>query len=114
MLPVSRQQVPCQPSPAQGWQGDVAGIGVPRRKRTPSRSLVRMEQGKRNRPSPISWPLTREGAIHLARHGNAIGVCGSCLDARGIAAEVLIEEKHYRSMEAHTDWRQWADEVLVF
>jgi uncharacterized protein involved in oxidation of intracellular sulfur len=38
-----------------------------------------------------------------------IGVCGSCMDARGIKAESLIESAHRSSMEELTTWAQEAD-----
>jgi uncharacterized protein involved in oxidation of intracellular sulfur len=50
----------------------------------------------------------------VAKHHGAIGVCGSCMDARGIAAEDLIEGSHRSSMDELTQWTHWADKVLVF
>lgn len=43
-----------------------------------------------------------------------IGVCGSCLDARGIRPESLIEGAKPSSMDELTAWTQEADKVLVF
>lgn len=43
-----------------------------------------------------------------------IGVCGSCMDARGIKAESLIEGAHRSSMEELTVWTQEADKAPVF
>jgi uncharacterized protein involved in oxidation of intracellular sulfur len=43
-----------------------------------------------------------------------IGVCGSCMDARGIKSEELVEGAKRSSLEELTDWTQWADKVLVF
>lgn len=50
----------------------------------------------------------------LAMKGAKIGVCGSCIDARGIKPESLFEGAHRSSMEELTAWTQEADEVLVF
>jgi uncharacterized protein involved in oxidation of intracellular sulfur len=44
----------------------------------------------------------------------AIGVCGSCMDARGIQEAELLEGARRSSMEELADWTQWADRVLVF
>ena len=44
----------------------------------------------------------------------AVGVCGSCMDARGIKDAELLEGTRRSSMEALADWTQWADKVLVF
>ncbi len=41
-------------------------------------------------------------AVHRA--GGAIGVCGSCMDARGISDENLISGAHRSSMEELAQW----------
>lgn len=43
-----------------------------------------------------------------------VAVCGSCMDARGIAATELQDGAHRSSMEELTDWTLWADKVIVF
>lgn len=50
----------------------------------------------------------------IVRHAGVIGVCGSCMDARGIAAEDLVEGAHRSSMDELAQWTGWADKVLVF
>lgn len=50
----------------------------------------------------------------LLRAGASIGVCGSCMDARGVAADDLIAGSHRSSMDELTDWTLSADKVLVF
>lgn len=50
----------------------------------------------------------------LVAKGTQIGVCGSCMDARGIKAEALIEGAHRSSMEELTAWTQEASKALVF
>lgn len=50
----------------------------------------------------------------VTRKGGAVGVCGSCMDARGIPADGLSEGCHRSSMDELTDWTLWADRVLVF
>ena len=52
------------------------------------------------------------GAVH--HHGGTIGVCGTCMDARGIATDRLIEGAHRGSLDELAEWTQWADKVLVF
>lgn len=46
--------------------------------------------------------------------GGAIGVCGSCMDARGMSEEELAEGCHRSTMEELTDWTLWAGRTLVF
>jgi len=50
----------------------------------------------------------------VARRGGEIGVCGTCMDARGISDVELAEGCHRSSLDELTDWTQAADQVLVF
>ena len=49
-----------------------------------------------------------------ARHGTEIGVCGTCIDARGITEAELTEGSHRSTLDQLADWTQWADKTLVF
>jgi uncharacterized protein involved in oxidation of intracellular sulfur len=48
------------------------------------------------------------------RNKAPIGVCGTCMDARGIAETELLEGSHKSTMAELTAWTQWADKVIVF
>jgi len=50
----------------------------------------------------------------VQRHGGTIGVCGSCLDARGIGDQELIEGIRRSSMEELTAWTLEADKTISF
>ena len=50
----------------------------------------------------------------VVRNGAEIGVCGTCMDARGIADTELMEGAHRSTMAELTAWTQWADKVIVF
>ena len=50
----------------------------------------------------------------VAKHGGDIGVCGTCIDARGITETELVEGTHRSTLEQVTDWTQWADKTAVF
>ena len=50
----------------------------------------------------------------VARAGGGIGVCGTCIDARGIHENDLVEGAHRSTMDELTAWTQWADKVIVF
>jgi uncharacterized protein involved in oxidation of intracellular sulfur len=43
-----------------------------------------------------------------------VGLCGSCMDARGMAATEIVAGAHRSSMEEFAQWTQWADKVIVF
>jgi uncharacterized protein involved in oxidation of intracellular sulfur len=50
----------------------------------------------------------------LAVKRSPIGVCGSCMDARGLKPEDLVEGAKRSCLEELTDWTQWAEKVVVF
>ena len=50
----------------------------------------------------------------LRLKGGEMGVCGTCMDARGLVDGELAEGAHRSTLEQLTDWTLWADKVLVF
>ena len=49
----------------------------------------------------------------VVSHAGVIGVCGTCMDARGISIEDLIPGAHRSTLDELTQWTVWADKVLV-
>jgi len=50
----------------------------------------------------------------LARKDAEIGSCGTCLDARGINDDQLVEGTHRSTMEQLADWTLDADRIVTF
>lgn len=50
----------------------------------------------------------------VGRRGGEIGVCGTCMEARGIADVDLVEGARRGTLDQVTEWTAWADKVLVF
>jgi uncharacterized protein involved in oxidation of intracellular sulfur len=50
----------------------------------------------------------------VARRGGEVGVCGTCMDARGIGDSELVQGAHRGTLDELTEWSAWADKVLVF
>lgn len=50
----------------------------------------------------------------VIRRGGEIGVCGTCLDARGVGDIELAEGCRRSSLDQLTDWTRSAERVLVF
>jgi len=50
--------------------------------------------------------------LHLK--GGVTGVCGTCMDARGLTDAELAEGARRGTLEELTDWTLWAERVLVF
>jgi uncharacterized protein involved in oxidation of intracellular sulfur len=69
----------------------------------------------------VKEQVTPSGYYNLERmlkvvtsKGAKIGICGSCMDARGIEPEALVEGAHRSSMDELTGWTQVADRILAF
>ena len=63
---------------------------------------------------PQGWYNLNRMLMVVTQHRGAIGVCGSCMDARGIKEGELMDGARRSSLEELTDWTLWADRVLVF
>ena len=50
----------------------------------------------------------------VARHGGETGVCGSCMDARGISEAELSEGTRRSTLDELTQWTLWADKTVAF
>lgn len=50
----------------------------------------------------------------LKSKGSQIGVCGTCMDGRGIKPEMLAEGAHRSTMDELAAWTAAADQVVVF
>jgi uncharacterized protein involved in oxidation of intracellular sulfur len=51
---------------------------------------------------------------NVARHGGEIGVCGTCMDARGLVEGDLAAGAQRGTLAQLGEWTAWADKVLVF
>ncbi|MBI5548989.1 MAG: DsrE family protein [Deltaproteobacteria bacterium] len=50
----------------------------------------------------------------VMRRGGKVGVCGSCMEARGIAEAELVEGTHKSTLDEWTSWVAEADKALTF
>lgn len=50
----------------------------------------------------------------VVRNSGQVGVCGTCMDARGITESELLEGTHKSALAELTMWTQWADKLIVF
>jgi uncharacterized protein involved in oxidation of intracellular sulfur len=50
----------------------------------------------------------------VVRRGGQVGVCGSCMEARGMTEAELIEGMRKSSLDEWTTWTLEADKVLIF
>lgn len=68
----------------------------------------------RGQKVPAGYYNTQDMLTAIVRRDRPIGVCASCMDARGIAEGELVEGTHRGSMEELTSWTVEADKVLTF
>ena len=67
---------------------------------------------KKDQKVPQGYYNTEVMLRNVGRHGGEIGVCATCMDARGIADAELTDTTHRSSLEELTNWVQWADRTL--
>jgi uncharacterized protein involved in oxidation of intracellular sulfur len=68
----------------------------------------------------VRGQVTPEGYYNIERmlkilvsKGGKIGVCGTCMDGRGIQKEALVDGAHRSSMDELSTWTLEANQVLV-
>ena len=59
------------------------------------------------------YNLERMLAAVLRRRAE-VGLCGTCMDARGIREEQLLHGARRSTLDELTDWTLWADKVITF
>lgn len=69
----------------------------------------------------LAGQKTPDGYYNLERmlkgssaKGVWVGCCGTCMDARGITAEMLAGNARRSTLAELTEWTLWADKVLTF
>src|SRR5574341_567474 len=63
---------------------------------------------------PRGWYNISHMLTVVMQHRGNVAVCGSCMDARGLADGDLVTGARRSSMEELTDWTLWADQVITF
>ena len=69
---------------------------------------------KKDQKVPPGYYIAELMIRSVGRRGGEIGVCATCMDARGITDAELTETTHRSTLEQLTDWVQWAERTLVF
>jgi len=62
----------------------------------------------------LNTPAAKSNVQDFLVQGGKIGVCGTCMHARGLEPEALAQGAHRSSMEELTCWTKEADKVIVF
>jgi len=69
---------------------------------------------KRGQKVPSGYYNIEVMLKNVARNRGEIGVCGTCMDARGISEGELVEGTKRSTLEELTNWTLWAEKVLIF
>ena len=71
--------------------------------------------------SALAGQQTPNGYYNLERmlgatvaHGAEVALCGTCMDARAIHDDQLVDGTRRSTLEELTDWTIWADKVISF
>lgn len=69
----------------------------------------------------VAGQQTPNGYYNLERmiravvgRGGDVALCGTCMDARGIRGDQLVEGTRRSTMDELADWTLWADSVVTF
>jgi uncharacterized protein involved in oxidation of intracellular sulfur len=50
----------------------------------------------------------------ITRQSGVVGVCGTCMDARGISDAELAAGTRRSTLDELAEWTEWADKAIVF
>jgi uncharacterized protein involved in oxidation of intracellular sulfur len=69
----------------------------------------------------LAGQQTPDGYYNLERmlgaaiqHSAEVGLCGTCMDARAISEDQLVDGTRRSTLDELTDWTLWADKVISF
>lgn len=68
----------------------------------------------RNQKVPAGFYNVETMLGNVIRHKGEIGICGTCMDARGMNEGDIAEGTHKSTLMELAEWTVWADKVLVF
>lgn len=69
---------------------------------------------KRDQKVPPGYYNIENMIRAVTRGGGKVGVCGTCMDARGLTDQDLQDGTHRSTMAELTEWTADADKTLVF
>ncbi|MFA6013684.1 MAG: DsrE family protein [Gallionellaceae bacterium] len=68
----------------------------------------------RNQKVPAGFYNVETMLGNVIRHGGEVGICGTCMDARGMGENDIADQTHRSTLAELAEWTVWADKVLVF
>lgn len=68
----------------------------------------------RNQKVPAGFYNVETMLNNVIRQSSKVGICGSCMEARGISDGDIMDGTHRSTLMELAEWTAWADKVLVF
>jgi uncharacterized protein involved in oxidation of intracellular sulfur len=65
------------------------------------------------RQTPNGYDNLERMLASAIRHGAEVGLCGTCMDARAIREDQLIEGSRRTTLDELTDGALWADKIIT-
>lgn len=69
---------------------------------------------KINQKTPNGYYNLEKMLTVAKRKGIDVGVCGSCMDARGMSEDELHDSSHKSTMDELAEWSIWADKIITY
>ena len=69
---------------------------------------------KRGQSVPSGYYNLERMLRSIVSSGGVVGVCGTCMDARGVKDDELSEGTRRSSLDEWTEWTLWADKAVIF
>ncbi len=68
--------------------------------------------GVQGQQVPDGYYNTGRQIATLVQAGGVVGACGTCMNARGVEDQRLLDGVHRSSMVELAEWTTWADKVI--
>lgn len=68
----------------------------------------------RNQKVPQGFYNIGDMIGNVIRHGGEVGICGTCMEARGMGDGDIADGTHRSTLAELVEWTVWSDKTLVF
>lgn len=68
----------------------------------------------RNQKVPPGFYSVEVMLGNVIRYGGEVGICGTCMDARGMGDGDITDGTHRSTLAELVEWTAWSDKTLVF
>lgn len=69
---------------------------------------------KAGQKTPQGYYNVANMVMVATRQGAEVGLCGTCMDSRGLTPDQIVEGTRRSSLAELTSWTKWADKLIAF